>query len=124
MSRDEIVRMTNEVLVEYHHKEAPGSTRVDLDVFRIGSGSLDRVWSGPVRVDTAEPSLGMPPSDREKFVREIEFARTAAAQGRRICFRKTVSVAAGAAFAPPRVLFEDLDMTGQPGAPAGPGPGE
>ena len=102
---------TNEVLVEYHHKETPGSIRVDLDVLKIDGNRLTLRWSGPVRVDTSNPSLRVSPSEREKFVREIDFARTAQAHGDRICFQKTVSMAAGAAIVPPKTLDEELPMS-------------
>lgn len=108
----------NEILVEYHHKEKPGSTRVDLDVFRIVNDRLVLVWSGPIRVDTSATSLGLPPSEREKYVREIDFVKTSAAGGRQISFRRIVSVAAGAVFDPPRAISEDLDLTGSAASPS------
>lgn len=112
---------TNEILVDYHHMELPGSTRVDLDVLRIVDDRLVLAWSGPIRVDTSATSLGLPPSEREKYVREIDFSRTNAAGGRRICFQKIVTVAAGAVFDPPRGVPEEIDLSGIP-APASPSP--
>ncbi len=114
----------NEILLEYHHNEQPGSTRVDLDIMRVVEGRLVSVWNGPVRVDTTSPSLDLPPSERERFVRELDLGRTAAMQGRKLCFTKTVSVAAGATLDPPRAMPEEVGFAPAPRAPApGPGPG-
>jgi hypothetical protein len=102
---------TNEILVEYHHKENPGSIRIDLDVLKVAADRLVLRWSGPIRVDTTSPSLGLSPADREKFVREIDFECTAEAHGDKICFQKTVSVAAGASIVPPRMLPEQIPLS-------------
>lgn len=111
----------NEILVEYHHNEAVGSTRVDMDIFRVKGEALTLVWSGPVRVDTTNPALGLPPSERERFVREIDYPCTARANGAKLCFTKTASVAAGATLEPPRVVPEEVGF-GAPPAPAAPAP--
>lgn len=108
----------NEILLEYHHAEQPGSTRVDLDIMRVVEGRLVLVWSGPVRVDTTSPSLELPPSERERFVRELDLGRTAAMQGQKLCFTRTVSVAAGATLDPPRVMPEEIGFASVPRAPA------
>ena len=111
---------TNEILVEYHHKEPPGATRVALDVFRIGTGKLVPVWTGLVRVDTTSPALGLPPSERDKFVREVDYAATAERRGAKLCVRRTALVAAGAVLDPPRVADEEFDFPKAP-APSRPG---
>jgi hypothetical protein len=102
---------TSEVLLEYHHLEKPGAIRVDLDVFRVSGERLELVWSGPIRVDTTNPSLGLPPADRDRFVREIDLAATARAANR-IVFTKTVMVAAGGTLEPPRRIAEELPLSG------------
>ena len=109
---------TNEILVNYHHNERPGATRVDLDVLRVAGGRLLLAWSGPIRVDTTGPGLSLPADERERYTREVGYMKTAAAQGRRIYFQKAVSVAAGVAFDPPRTLEEEFDLG--PAAPAPP----
>jgi len=99
-----------ELLVTYHHHEQPGTTRIDMDVLRLATDKLVLLWTGPVRVNTAAPSAGVAPSDRDQFVREIDYARTTASGGRKICFAKTVGVAAGAVLDPPRVLNEEIPL--------------
>lgn len=103
-----------EILVTYHHHERVGETRIDLDVLRIEDGKLVLAWTGPVRVDTTSSALALPGAERERFVREIGYLRTAADQGRKIHFSKTVSVAAGVALDPPRVLAEEFDLARAP----------
>ena len=83
---------------------------IDLDVLRLATDKLVLLWTGPVRVNTAAPSAGVAPSDRDQFVREIDYARTTASGGRKICFAKTVGVAAGAVLDPPRVLNEEIPL--------------
>ena len=73
-------------------------------------------WSGPIRVDTTAPSLGLSAEGREKFVRDVDFECTAEARGEKICFNKTVSVAAGASIAPPKTLQEQFALSGRPAA--------
>jgi len=99
-----------EMLVTYHHNEAPGTTRIEMDVLRLGGDRLTLVWTGPVRVNTALPGAGIAPSDRDQFLREIDYGRTSASRGRKICFTKTVGVAAGATLDPPRILKEELPL--------------
>lgn len=99
-----------EILVTYHHNEAPATTRIEMDVLRLAADKLVLLWSGPVRVNTAGPDAGMAPSDRDQYVREIDYARTTASAGRKICFTKTVAVAAGAVLDPPRVLNEEIPL--------------
>src|SRR5207249_2447264 len=50
---------TNEILVEYHHEDKPGMTRIELEILRITPGGLAPVWSGPLRVDTTSSSLAL-----------------------------------------------------------------
>jgi hypothetical protein len=109
---------TCELLVEYHHKESPGSVKVDLDILRITPEGLVMAWTGPTRVDTTAPALKLPPAERDKFVREIDFNCTGDEKGAMICFHKTVSVASGAALNPPKVLDEKLPLAGRAGAGA------
>jgi hypothetical protein len=102
---------TKDILVNYHHHERVGETRIELDVLKLVGDSLVLAWTGPLRVDTTSQTLGLPPPDRERFSREIGYMRTAAAQGSKIYFTKTVSVAAGVVFDPPRVIEEELDFS-------------
>lgn len=108
----------NEILVNYHKEEKPGMTRIDLDVLKVAPAGLVLAWSGPVRVDTAGASSPFAAAERERFSREIGYLRTAAAEGRKIYFTKTVSVAAGIVLDPPRVLEEELDLARDGGSKA------
>ena len=110
---------TNEILVNYHHQERVGTTRIDLDVLRLRTGRLVLAWSGPLRVDTSNPEAKLPAAERERFTREIGYLRTAAAAGSKIYFKKTVAVAAGVAFDPPRVVDEEFDLAGLPASGGG-----
>jgi len=101
-----------EMLVTYHHNEQPETTRVEMDVLRLATDTdkLVLLWNGPVRLNTSAPAVGAAPSDRDQFVREVDYARTTASRGRKICFTKTVGVAAGAVLDPPRVLNEEIPL--------------
>src|SRR6185503_19753840 len=49
---------TNEVMVSFHHREAPGQVRVVMDVLHQSGGGLKTVWTGPVRLDTSAAAKG------------------------------------------------------------------
>lgn len=99
-----------ELLVTYHHNEQPETTRVEMDVLRLATDKLVLLWNGPIRLNTAVPAARVAPSDRDQYVREVDYARTTASRGRSICFTKTVAVAAGAVLDPPRVLNEEIPL--------------
>src|SRR5262245_51040770 len=99
-----------ELLVTYHHNEKPETTRVEMDVLRLATDKLVLLWNGPVRLNTTAPAAGMAPSDRDQYVREVDYARTTATRGTKICFTKTDALAAGAVLDPPRVLNEEIPM--------------
>jgi hypothetical protein len=100
-----------EILVTYHHNEKPETIRIEMDVLRLVGDKLVLLWNGPVRLNTSAPSAGVGPSERDQFVREIDYARTTSARGQKIYFNKTVAVAAGAVLDPPRVLNEEIPLT-------------
>lgn len=60
-----------------------------------------RVWDGAWKVDTTG-APGVPPSGQNRFSREIDYGATRSAAGVALVFRKTVHVAAGESFDPPR----------------------
>jgi hypothetical protein len=100
-----------ELLVTYHHNEKPETTRIEMDVLRLAGDKLVLLWNGPVRVNTSGAAAGMAPSDRDQFVREVDYGKTTAARGSKIYFTKTVSMAAGAKLDPPRVLNEEMPLS-------------
>jgi len=112
---------TKEILVDYHREDKPGQTRIEMEALRIVGEGLVPIWSGPIRVDTTNPTLTMPSSERERYSREIGYTRTTAAGGRKIYFTKTVSVAAGVTFDPPKVVEEEFDLAGAQGGASGAG---
>ena len=100
-----------ELFVTYHHNEKLETTRIEMDVLRLAGDKLMLLWNGPVRLNTTAPAAGMAPSDRDQYVREIDYAKTTAGRGRKLYFTRTVSVAAGASLDPPRVLNEEFPLT-------------
>jgi hypothetical protein len=72
-----------------------------------------RVWEGYWLRDTTDQK-GLPPEQRHHFRREIDYGATRGAAGVAIVFEKTVLVAAGQRFEPPKTTRERIAVRLRP----------
>jgi hypothetical protein len=103
-------RSPDEMLITVRRDDPPGTIRVIGEILSERAGRVTVSWTGSLKVDSTGPRSTVEPAERERFVREIDYARTSKTRGGMIIFRKTVSVAAGVPVDPPRVLEEAFPL--------------